>query len=75
MFPFTNRIRAKRGNDNIIAKNLDACLLDEANQCYTEEISNINPNGLRYGTVEDWCSTLEKSFSESPGKCHRLVPL
>jgi hypothetical protein len=35
---------------------------------YTEEISKVTRNGLRYGTVEDWCDVLEKRFCDSSGK-------
>ncbi|RKF57545.1 hypothetical protein OnM2_073031b [Erysiphe neolycopersici] len=68
VFSFTNRLRVKRSTDNSIVRNLDECLLGEANQWYIEEISQIMRNGLRVGTIEDWCNILEKRFCESPGK-------
>ncbi|KAI0998999.1 hypothetical protein K3495_g9197 [Podosphaera aphanis] len=68
VFSFTNRLRIKKGPNSSITMNLDECLLGEANQWYVEELSSITRNGLRYGTIEDWCSTLEKRFSEAPGK-------
>jgi hypothetical protein len=48
VFSFTNRVRVK-GNGlegSNISKSLDACLLGEANQWYTEEISRITRTGL-----------------------------
>lgn len=72
VFSFTNRVRVKAISIDVLAENLESCLLGKADHWYTEELGHLSRLGLR-NSVEEWCKALEARFRDSPSRALAML--
>lgn len=72
VFSCTTRLRVKATTmrTSLLRQNLDSCLLDAAENWYTNELAHLSRIDLRndINGVKEWCNALEARFRDSSSK-------